>query len=72
MLINEILAKDTVLTLVYGTRLFSDHTNNTEVGFVDAHTGNKSGTVQFNVSSPSNSIYYLHVYDEVNGTPEVQ
>ena len=32
----------------------------------------KSGTIQFNVSKLPNGIYYLHIYDGVNETPEIQ
>ena len=32
----------------------------------------KGGTVQFNVSALPDGIYYLHIYDGVNSTPEIQ
>jgi len=36
------------------------------------HVTTKGGTVEFNVNNLPNGIYYLHVYDGVNSTPEVQ
>ena len=32
----------------------------------------KGGTVQFNVSNLPDGIYYLHIYNEVKSTPEIQ
>ena len=31
----------------------------------------KGGTVQFNVANLPDGIYYLHVYDVINGKPEM-
>ena len=35
-------------------------------------TSTKGSTVQFNVSALPNGVYYLHIYDGVNNTPEIQ
>jgi len=32
---------------------------------------NKGGSVQFDISSLLDGIYYLHVYDEISGIPEM-
>ena len=35
-------------------------------------TDTKGGTVQFNVSGLPDGIYYLHIYDGVNDTPDIR
>ena len=35
-------------------------------------TSTKGGTIQFNTSNLPNGTYYLHIYDGVNSTPEIQ
>ena len=41
-------------------------------GNIVRQQSNKGGTVQFNVSSLPDGIYYLHIYDGVSSAPEIQ
>ena len=53
-------------SLTYDVRLYDGQGN------LQRQTSNKGGTIQFNVSSLPDGIYYLHIYDGVNSTPEMQ
>ena len=52
--------------LVYDIRLYDDQGN------LLRQTTSKGGAVQFNVSGLPVGIYYLHIYDGVNNTPDMQ
>jgi hypothetical protein len=51
---------------VYDIRLYDGQSN------LLRQSSTKGGTIQFNVSNLPDGIYYLHVYDGVNSTPEIQ
>jgi len=50
----------------YDVRLYDGQGNMVRQQFA------KGGTVQFNVSNLPDGIYYLHIYDGVNSTPEMR
>jgi hypothetical protein len=52
--------------LTYDVRLYDGQGN------LLRNATNKGGTVQFNVSALPDGIYYLHIYDGINSTPEMQ
>ena len=60
----EIEAETTEIT--YDIRLYDGQGN------MLRNAKTKGGTIEFNVANLPNGIYYLHVYDGVNGTPEIQ
>ena len=53
-------------SLTFDVRLFDGQGN------MLRQTKTQGGTVQFNVSNLTNGIYYLHIYDGVNSTPEIR
>ena len=42
------------------------------MGNLVRQTSTKSATTQFNVNSLLNGVYYLHIYDGISATPEIQ
>ena len=69
--VNDILTIETgtsvkVVSLTYDIRLYDGQGN------LLRQAVNKGGTVQFNVSALPDGIYYLHIYDGINSTPEMQ
>jgi len=54
------------LNVTFDVRLYDGQGNQLR------QTTTKGGTVQFNVSALPDGIYYLHIYDGVNSTPEIQ
>ena len=53
-------------SITYDVRLYNDQGN------LLRQAKNKGGTVQFNVSALPDGIYFLHIYDGVSSTPEIQ
>lgn len=53
-------------SLTFDVRLYD------EQGNLLRQTKTKGGTIQFNVSALPNGIYFLHVFDGVNDTPEMR
>ena len=73
--VNDVLTIETYATanakaqgtsLTYDVRLYDSQGN------LLRQTSNKGGTVQFNVSALPDGIYYLHIYEGVSSTPEIQ
>jgi hypothetical protein len=69
--VNDILTIETGASVkgvsqTYDVRLYDGQGN------LLRQASNKGGTVQFNVSALPDGIYYLHIYDGVSSTPEMQ
>jgi len=70
---EEVMAQEQTFTdaqllkeFTYDIRLYDGQGN------LLRQTKNKGGTVQFNVSTLPNGIYFLHIYDGVSDTPEIR
>ena len=63
---TTVSAKAQGANLTYDVRLYDAQGN------LLRQASNKGGAVQFNVSALPDGIYYLHIYDGVNSTPEMQ
>ena len=59
-------AKAQGANLTYDVRLYDGQGN------LLRQASNKGGTIQYNVSNLPDGFYYLHIYDGVSSTPEIQ
>jgi len=62
---QTMLRTDVKTALIFDVRLYDGQGN------LLRQTKTKGGTVEFNVSNLPEGMYYLHVYDGVNQTPEM-